>query len=57
MGPFVTSAERGMEGKSIGFGVRLGPDLSDLTPLLLVPFSVGWDSNSCLAVLLGVLVH
>lgn len=44
MGAFVTAAGRGMEGKSIGFGVRLGPDLSDLekvTPLLLVPSSVG----------------
>ena len=60
MGPSVTSAERGMEGKSIGFGVRLGPDLSDLgkvTPLLLIPSSVGWDGNSCLAVSQGVLVH
>lgn len=33
-----------MEGESVGFGVRLGPDLSDLekfTPLLLVSSSVG----------------
>lgn len=44
MGAFVTAAERDMEGKSIGFGVRLSPDLSDLgkvTTLLLVPSSVG----------------